>query len=141
MPPAIDVAALCAERGLRLTEQRRIIAQVISDSSDHPHVELIHDRATLIDRNISIATVYRTVKLFEDAGILDSHDFGDGKSRYEPAPDTHHDHIIDVESGEVLEFRDPEIEMLQKRIAERIGYRLVDHRLELYGVKLRPEER
>jgi Fur family ferric uptake transcriptional regulator len=132
----IDIEALCAERGLRITEQRRIIARVLSSSSDHPDVEKLHQRAIAIDPGISIATVYRTVRLFEEAGILDRHDFGDGRSRYEAAPEAHHDHMIDVESGKVLEFVDPELEALQRQIAERLGFRLVDHRMELYGVKL-----
>jgi Fur family ferric uptake transcriptional regulator len=132
----IDIEALCAERGLRITEQRRIIARVLSSSTDHPDVEKLHQRAVAIDPGISIATVYRTVRLFEEAGILDRHDFGDGRSRYEAAPEAHHDHMIDVESGKVLEFVDPELEALQRQIAERLGFRLVDHRMELYGVKL-----
>ena len=127
---------LCAERGLKMTDQRRIIARVLSDSSDHPDVEAVHRRATAIDPNISIATVYRTVRLFEEAGILDRHDFGDGRARYEAAPEAHHDHMIDVETGRVIEFVDPELEALQRQIAERLGFRLVDHRMELYGVKL-----
>ena len=136
MQQAIDIEALCAQRGLRITEQRRVIARVLSDSSDHPDVEKLHQRAIAIDSGISIATVYRTVRLFEEAGILDRHDFGDGRSRYEAAPEAHHDHMIDVESGKVIEFVDPELEALQRQIAERLGFRLVDHRMELYGVKL-----
>ena len=136
MKQPIDIEALCAERGLRITEQRRIIARVLSNSSDHPDVEKLHQRAVEIDPGISIATVYRTVRLFEEAGILDRHDFGDGRSRYEAAPEAHHDHMIDVESGKVIEFVDPELEALQRQIAERLGFRLVDHRMELYGVKL-----
>lgn len=136
MPGAIDLEALCAEKGLRITEQRRIIARVISDSADHPDVETLYERASAMDSGISIATVYRTVRLFEEAGILDRHDFGDGRSRYEAAPEAHHDHLIDVETGKVIEFVDPELEALQKVIAERLGYRLVDHRMELYGVAL-----
>jgi Fur family transcriptional regulator, ferric uptake regulator len=134
MSGAIDLEALCAEKGLRITEQRRIIARVISDSADHPDVETLYERASAVDSGISIATVYRTVRLFEEAGILDRHDFGDGRSRYEAAPEAHHDHLIDVETGKVIEFVDPELEALQKVIAERLGYRLVDHRMELYGV-------
>jgi Fur family ferric uptake transcriptional regulator len=133
---AIDIEALCAERGLRITEQRRIIARVLSGSTDHPDVEALHARASAEDPRISIATVYRTVRLFEEAGILDRHDFGDGRSRYEAAPEAHHDHLIDVESGKVIEFVDPELEALQRQIAEKLGYRLVDHRMELFGVKL-----
>lgn len=137
----IDLEQLCADRGLRITEQRRIIARVLSESDDHPDVELLHERSSAIDPKISIATVYRTVRLFEEAGILDRHDFGDGRARYEAAPEAHHDHLIDVESGDVVEFVDPELEALQKIIAEKLGYRLVDHRMELYGVKLgRPKD-
>ena len=132
----IDVEALCAEKGLRITEQRRVIARVISEAEDHPDVEALHVRAAAIDSGISIATVYRTVRLFEEAGILERHDFGDGRARYEAAADAHHDHLIDVESGRVIEFVDDEVELLQKRIAERLGFRLVDHRMELYGVPL-----
>jgi Fur family ferric uptake transcriptional regulator len=131
----IDIEALCAERGLRITEQRRVIAKVLSESIDHPDVERLHQRATEIDPGISIATVYRTVRLFEEAGILDRHDFGDGRARYEAAPEAHHDHMIDVETGRVIEFVDPELEVLQRQIAERLGFRLVDHRMELYGVR------
>lgn len=129
-----DIEALCIERGMRMTDQRRVIARVLGEAVDHPDVEEVYRRATAIDRRISIATVYRTVRLFEEAGILERHDFRDGRSRYEPVPEAHHDHLIDVETGKVLEFHDPEIEALQKRIAERLGYRLVDHRMELYGV-------
>ncbi|RVQ69521.1 transcriptional repressor [Croceicoccus ponticola] len=136
MPNRIDIEAICAERGLRITEQRRIIARVLSDSEDHPDVERLHERASAIDPRISIATVYRTVRLFEEAGILDRHDFGDGRARYEASPEAHHDHLIDVETGKVVEFVDPELEALQRQIAERLGFRLVDHRMELYGVKL-----
>ncbi len=136
MTRSIDVEALCHEKGLRITEQRKVIAQVLSQSSDHPDVEALHARASAIDAGISIATVYRTVRLFEEAGILERHDFGDGRSRYEAAAEAHHDHLIDVESGRVIEFVDPEIEALQKQIAERLGFRLVDHRMELYGVAL-----
>ena len=127
---------LCAERGLKMTDQRRVIARVLSEASDHPDVEAVHRRATTIDSNISIATVYRTVRLFEEAGILAKHDFGDGRARYEETPDEHHDHLIDIQSGKVVEFHNDEIEELQRKIAERAGYRLVGHRLELYGVPL-----
>ncbi len=137
----IDLEQLCANKGLRITEQRRIIARVLSESDDHPDVELLHRRAAAIDSGISIATVYRTVRLFEEAGILDRHDFGDGRARYEAAPEAHHDHLIDVETGKVVEFVDPELESLQKQIAERLGYRLVDHRMELYAVRLDREEK
>ncbi|AUW58681.1 transcriptional repressor [Sphingobium sp. SCG-1] len=132
----IDVEALCAEKGLRITEQRRVIAQVLSEAEDHPDVEKLHARASSIDPGISIATVYRTVRLFEEAGILDRHDFGDGRARYEAAPESHHDHLIDVETGNVIEFVDPELEQLQRMIAAKLGFRLVDHRMELYGVAL-----
>ena len=136
MQQTIDIEALCAQRGLRITEQRRVIARVLSDSSDHPDVEKLHQRAAAIDSGISIATVYRTVRLFEEAGILDRHDFGDGRARYEAAPEAHHDHMIDVETGKVIEFVDPELEALQRQISERLGFRLVDHRMELFGVTL-----
>lgn len=136
MPRKIDLEALCQQKGLRITEQRRVIARVLSEADDHPDVEKVYERASAIDPGISIATVYRTVRLFEEAGILDRHDFGDGRARYEPAPEAHHDHLIDVESGRVIEFVDPELELLQKQIAERLGFRLVDHRMELYGVSL-----
>ena len=136
METRIELEALCAERGLRITDQRRVIARVISDSQDHPDVEELYRRSSAIDSKISIATVYRTVRLFEEAGILDRHDFGDGRSRYEAAPEAHHDHLIDVETGKVIEFVDPELEALQKVIAEKLGFRLVDHRMELYGVAI-----
>jgi Fur family ferric uptake transcriptional regulator len=125
---------LCIEKGMRMTEQRRVIARVLSTASDHPDVEELHRRAHSVDPHISIATVYRTVRLFEESGILTRHDFRDGRARYEEASENHHDHLIDMKSGAVMEFVDPEIEALQKAIAERLGYRLVDHRLELYGV-------
>lgn len=128
------IEQLCAEKGLRMTDQRRVIARVLSDASDHPDAEELYRRASAIDPHISIATVYRTVKLFEDAGILERHDFRDGRSRYEEVPDTHHDHLIDIQSGRVIEFRNEEIESLQKRVAEELGFELVDHRLELYAV-------
>ena len=140
MSQRIDLEQLCADRGLRITEQRRVIARVLSESDDHPDVELLHQRANAIDAKISIATVYRTVRLFEEAGILDRHDFGDGRARYEAAPEAHHDHLIDVETGKVVEFVDPELEALQKVIAEKLGYRLVDHRMELYGVRIDRED-
>jgi len=130
----------CVDRGLRMTEQRRVIARVLSDSRDHPDVEELHARAVLIDPRISIATVYRTVRLFEESGILERHDFRDGRARYEEAGDDHHDHLIDVQSGRVIEFRNEEIEALQRFVAERLGYRLVDHRLELYGVPIHDQD-
>ena len=134
MPHIIDIEALCASKGLRITDQRRTIARILSESDDHPDVETLHTRAAAVDPRISIATVYRTVRLFEEAGILERHEFGDGRSRYEAASDAHHDHLIDVETGKVIEFVDEELEELQRRIAERLGFRLVDHRMELYGV-------
>lgn len=137
MHQPIDLEQLCAERGLRITEQRRVIARVLSESDDHPDVELLHKRAAAIDPKISIATVYRTVRLFEEAGILDRLEFGDGRARYEDADRDHHDHLIDVSTGEVIEFVDPEIEALQERIAARLGYRLIGHRLELLAVPLK----
>ena len=136
MHRTIDIEALCAEKGLRITEQRRTIARIIGESVDHPDVETLHERASAIDPNISIATVYRTVRLFEEAGILERHEFGNGRSRYEAVSDEHHDHLIDVETGNVVEFHDEELEDLKRRVAERLGFRLVDHRLELYGVPL-----
>jgi Fur family transcriptional regulator, ferric uptake regulator len=131
----------CAVKGLRMTDQRRVIARVLEDSTDHPDVEELYRRASAIDTRISIATVYRTVKLLEDVGIIERHDFRDGRSRYEAAPEDHHDHLIDLRSGEVIEFASEEIEKLQEEIAERLGFRLVDHRLELYGVPIKPDGR
>ena len=128
------IEKLCAERGMRMTDQRRVVAGVLSQSHDHPDVEELYRRSAAVDPHISIATVYRTVRLFEDAGIIARHDFRDGRARYEEAPDVHHDHLIDMKSGQVIEFVDEEIEALQTAIAKRLGYRLVDHRLELYGV-------
>lgn len=128
-----------AAHGLRLTEQRKVIAKVLEEADDHPDVEELHARAVAIDANISIATVYRTVKLFEESGILERHEFGDGRARYEDADRDHHDHLIDMQTGEVIEFVDPDIEALQEKIAERLGYRLKGHRLELYGVKAHPK--
>jgi len=132
---------LCIEKGMRMTEQRRVIARVLSVAHDHPDVEELHRRAHALDPHISIATVYRTVRLFEDAGILTRHEFLGGRSRYEEAPETHHDHLIDMKTGKVIEFVDPEIEALQTAIAQRLGYRLIDHRLELYGVPVEDEPR
>ena len=136
MTRKIDIEALCHDKGLRITEQRKTIAQVLSEAEDHPDVETLHERAAAVDPKISIATVYRTVRLFEEAGILERHEFGDGRSRYEAASDAHHDHLIDVETGNVIEFVDEDLERLQKIIAEKLGFRLVDHRMELYGVAL-----
>lgn len=127
---------LCIAKGMRMTDQRRVIARVLSDAQDHPDVEELHRRAHAADPRISIATVYRTVRLFEDSGIISRHDFRDGRSRYEEAPETHHDHLIDMTTGKVIEFVDAEIEALQEAIARRLGYRLVDHRLELYGLPI-----
>lgn len=131
-----NIEAKCVEKGLKMTGQRRVIARVLSESHDHPDVELLYKRASAIDPHISIATVYRTVKLFEEAGITQKHDFGDGRARYEEASGEHHDHLIDVKSGKVIEFSNQEIERLQQEIAKKLGYRLVDHRLELYAVPL-----
>ena len=130
------IERLCLEKGLKMTEQRRVIARVLSESDDHPDVEQVYQRASRIDPRISIATVYRTVKLFEEADILERHDFGEGRARYEGAPKEHHDHLIDVRSGKVIEFRNDEIEHLQREVAAALGYRLVGHRLELYGVPI-----
>ena len=126
----------CVELGMRMTEQRRVIAGVLTDAQDHPDVEEVYRRASEIDPRISIATVYRTVRMFEEAGIIDRHDFGDGRARYEEVPEVHHDHLIDIKSGDVIEFQNEEIERLQQEVAERLGYRLVGHRLELFGVPL-----
>jgi len=126
----------CIDKGMRMTEQRRIIAGVLEDAADHPDTEELYIRASKIDPRISISTVYRTVALFEDAGIIDRHDFRDGRARYEPVPESHHDHLIDMKTGKVIEFRNEEIEALQDAIAQTLGYRLVDHRLELYGVPI-----
>jgi len=131
-----DIERLCHDKGMRMTDQRRIIARVLSNSTDHPDVEEVHRRSSAIDSRISIATVYRTVRLFEEAGILERHDFRDGRSRYELVSETHHDHLINLETGEVLEFQSQEIERLQDEIAKELGFRLVDHRMELYGVPL-----
>ncbi len=134
------VEKLCIEKGMRMTDQRRVIAQVLSTAHDHPDVEELYRRAHAVDHHISIATVYRTVRLFEDAGIIARHDFRDGRARYEEAPDVHHDHLIDMKTGQVIEFVDEEIEALQEAIARRLGYRLVDHRLELYGFPLEDKD-
>ncbi len=133
----------CKEKGVRLTDQRKVIARVMSDSKikygskDHPDVDELHKRVNSIDEKISIATVYRTVKLFEEAGIVEKHDFKGGKARYEQSPDEHHDHLIDVNSGEIIEFVNEEIEELQNKVAQKLGYKLVDHKLELYGTKIK----
>jgi len=127
---------LCIEKGLRMTDQRRTIARVLSSADDHPDAEELHRRANALDSSISLATVYRTVKLFEESNIIERHDFRDGRSRFEEVPDEHHDHLIDIRTGDVIEFHNEEIERLQEFIAKELGYKLVDHRLELYGVKL-----
>ena len=127
----------CEARGLRMTDQRRVVAQVLESAQDHPDVEELYARAQAVDANISIATVYRTVKLFEEAGILEKREFGDGRARYETADRDHHDHLIDLTTGEVIEFVDAEIEALQEKIAQKLGYRLKGHRLELYGVRIK----
>lgn len=134
-----SIIGRCEAHGLRMTEQRRTIAEILSGSDDHPDVEELHRRAAARDANISMATVYRTVKLFEEYGILERHDFRDGRARYEDADRDHHDHLIDVASGDVIEFVDREIEALQQRVAERLGYELIGHRLELYGRRLKKD--
>ena len=131
---------LCADKGLRMTEQRRVIARVLSAAEDHPDAEELHRRANELDNSISLAPVYRTVKLFEESGIIERHEFRDGRARFEEVPKEHHDHLIDVRSGDVVEFHSEEIERLQVEIAEKLGYKLVDHRLELYGVPLKPKD-
>lgn len=132
-----EIERLCIEKNMRMTDQRRVIARVLSDADDHPDVEEVYKRSTEIDDQISIATVYRTVRLFEEADILERHDFRDGRSRYELVTEDHHDHMIDIESGEVIEFLDEEIEKLQAEIAKKLGYKLIDHRMELYGIKIK----
>ena len=132
-----DIENKCKKRGVRLTDQRKLIAKIMSTSEDHPNVDELHKRVAKLDTKISIATVYRTVKLFEETGIVSKHDFKGNKSRYEQAPEEHHDHLIDINSGEITEFVNEEIEKLQKQVAEKLGYRLVDHRLELYGSKIK----
>jgi len=138
--PRANIEALCAAKGMRMTEQRRVIARVLAQSADHPDVEELYRRCAAVDDRISISTVYRTVKLFEDAGIIERHDFREGRARYEQIPDTHHDHLINLRTGDVVEFQSDEIERLQAEIARRLGYRLVDHRLELYAVPLDDEK-
>jgi Fur family ferric uptake transcriptional regulator len=127
----------CVDKGLKMTGQRRVIAQVLSESQDHPDVEQVYRRAAEIDRRISLATVYRTVRLLEAAQILERHEFGEGRARYEEVPERHHDHLIDVQSGKVIEFRNEEIEQLQRRVARQLGYELVNHRLALYGTPIK----
>ncbi|MDC0513685.1 transcriptional repressor [Pelagibacteraceae bacterium] len=127
----------CKSQGVRLTDQRKLIAEVMSNSTDHPDVDELHNRVNKIDKKISIATVYRTVKLFEEAGIVEKHDFKGGKARYEQSPKEHHDHLIDINSGEIIEFVDKDIEELQNKVAKKLGYKIVDHKLELYGSKIK----
>jgi len=135
-----NIEALCAAKGMRMTEQRRVIARVLAESDDHPDVEELYRRCVRVDDRISISTVYRTMRLFEDAGIIERHDFRDGRARYETSPDIHHDHLINLRNGEVIEFQSEEIERLQAEVARKLGYRLVDHRLELYAVPLNDEK-
>ncbi len=135
------IEQICIDKGMKMTGQRRVIAQVLSDSEDHPNVDEVYRRATSVDPKISIATVYRTVRLFEEANILEKHDFGDGSARYEEASEDHHDHLINVHSGAVIEFRNEEIEALQSKIAERHGLKLVGHRLELFGVPINNDKK
>jgi Fur family transcriptional regulator, ferric uptake regulator len=134
MPSRLE--RLCSDKGLKMTDQRRVIARVLSDAHDHPDVEQVHKRAVALDPHISISTVYRTVRLFEEANILERHDFRDGRSRYEEIPESHHDHLIDIQSGRVIEFTNEKIEQLQRQVAAELGFEIVDHRLELYGVPL-----
>ncbi len=138
MPSRIE--RVCLEKGLKMTEQRRVIARVLSESDDHPDVELVYQRVSAIDPRISIATVYRTVRLFEEANILERHDFGDGRARYEDAQKEQHDHLIDLKSGKIIEFHNEQIEKLQRAVAKRLGYELIGHRLELYGVAVRQQK-
>ena len=133
----VSIESKCKQKGVRLTDQRRLIAKVMSKSESHPDVDELHKKVSKLDSKISIATVYRTVKLFEEAGIVAKHDFKGSKSRYEQSPEEHHDHLIDINSGEITEFVNEEIEKLQKQVAEKLGYKPVDHRLELYGSKIK----
>ena len=132
-----NIEEKCKAKDVRLTEQRKVIARVMSSSNDHPDVDELHKRINKVDKKISIATVYRTVKLFEESGIVGKHDFKGGKARYEEAPEEHHDHLIDINSGEIIEFVDKDIEILQNKVAKKLGYKLVDHKLELYGSKIK----
>ena len=138
---ATSLVQRCIDMGMRMTEQRRVIAGVLETAVDHPDTEELYNRASKIDARISISTVYRTVALFEEAGIIERHDFRDGRARYEPVPESHHDHLIDLKTGQVIEFRSEEIEALQEVISRRLGYKLVDHRLELYGVPLQDRDK
>ena len=131
------IESKCKDKGVRLTEQRKVIAEILSNSKDHPDVDELHKRVAEVDKKISIATVYRTVKLFEESGILEKHDFKGGKARYEQSQDEHHDHLIDINSGDIIEFVDKDIEKLQNAVAKKLGYKLVDHKLELYGSKIK----
>jgi Fur family ferric uptake transcriptional regulator len=139
-PQTTSIEARCQEKGMRMTEQRRVIARVLNDATDHPDVEELYRRCAKIDKGISISTVYRTVKLFEDAGIIEKHDFREGRARFEQATEAHHDHLINLRTGEVFEFQSDEIERLQAEVARRLGYKLVDHRLELYAVPLKDDK-
>ncbi len=141
MPPPSRIERICIEKGMKMTEQRRVIARVLSVSTDHPDVEQVYRRAVQMNSHISIATVYRTVRLLEEANILERHDFGNGRSRYEEITDQHHDHLIDIQSGKVIEFQNQEIEVLQEKIAAKYGFKLVGHRLELYGVPAEPKKK
>jgi Fur family transcriptional regulator, ferric uptake regulator len=135
----VDLEALCARHGLRMTDQRRVIVRVLTDAIDHPDIEELYQRSVALDKKVSMATVYRTVRIFEEAGLLERHEFRDNRTRFEPTPKEHHDHLIDVDSGNVIEFYDDELEALQLKIADRLGYVLTNHRMELYGVpKLSP---
>ena len=140
MPNPTNIEAQCVAKGMRMTEQRRVIARVLAESADHPDVEELYRRCADVDKNISISTVYRTVKLFEDAGIIERHDFREGRARYEQIPEAHHDHLINLRTGEVIEFQSEEIERLQAEVARRLGYRLIEHRLELYAVPLEDDK-
>jgi Fur family transcriptional regulator, ferric uptake regulator len=140
VPERRNIEALCAAKGMRMTEQRRTIARVLAAADDHPDVEELYRRCVKVDEHISISTVYRTVRLFEDAGIIERHDFREGRARYETAPEAHHDHLINLRNGEVIEFQSEEIERLQAEVARKLGYKLVDHRLELYAVPLKDDK-
>ncbi len=140
MPQVSRIEQQCIDKGMKMTAQRRVIARVLSDVSDHPDVEQVYQRSSTIDPRISIATVYRTVRLFEEAEILKRHDFGDGRSRYEEITDEHHDHLIDIQTGRVIEFQNTEIEALQEKMAAQFGFQLIGHKLELYGVALNPRK-